>query len=539
MLTRHGGTLQNEVRVFNLNGIGYKYLADKNSANPIDGSIGYKTFDNASSSRAIWRFPMFRRIERYLSDPNYEDLRQDPSWVESNMRFHDVYIEDSIAEAGISNVTFHEVLAIVYPPISDYDPTTVILGTGSSMNTLSFFTRLNPISGESKEDFRARVKSAPLQYGIYKDGETYTAMMFMGDWPNSIITFQNSGCENRVTTSTNVIWTDAKKQLWKEVHAADNVLGGAVTHIEVKIRVDYKAPVVVATRKQNTGNISIAGSAWNSTSSGTLKHTAQEAAPVAGSINVVKFDQNSRQPIPDMVFSLERWNGTAWMPYQTPTNEDSWTTSINGTFLINGVVSGTYRLLENSDTAFKKGYDTTSAKFFSDAAMTSEVTSFTVDTEAPEGVLLYTSNKKLVKYTEQYFYHNIVDLPENVRKTLPTRAGEYYNGNVVVPENPSSTSMTIGHVKYDFEGWDKTADTIKDDDERFTGTWKITPQAADECRVDVSSVAIGAHNESTCTPMTADGVEYPVVLVNGHCWTKENMRTAHKRLWRKKGDFCS
>ncbi|MDY6326071.1 MAG: FISUMP domain-containing protein [Bacteroidales bacterium] len=718
---RHLSSSQDEVRIFKFNGVDYKYLAEKIDRKPISTERFYKACESSSSSSIMWNLGFFRRIERYLSDPVYATNRQDTNWVNQNMRFSDVYVEDTISDAGASRVSPPAFTALIFPPMSDDDPTTSTQATGTSVSITSFFTRLYPIAGESLDDFRDRVKNAPLQYGTYKvsDG-LFVFMAFMGNWPNSGITYQNSGCETNVNNTTNSNWSDTQKQLWREVHAADNCLGGAVGVFTIQFNVEYSSPVVIETQKRNVARVYMSELTWPSASVGTMKPTAQEAIPQTGTVKVVKFDEDSRQPLAGIKFTLERWDGTAWVSHSIQ-GVSSWTTGNNGIIEISDIVDGRYRFVEDNTTAFDSGYDATKLKFYANADLTTEITDFTVNTTSTEGVLLYASNKKLVQYGEKYFYKNIADLPADVRTTLPTRDNVYYNGNVVIPESPSETTVTVGYYQYDFEGWDSTQITINNADAVFTGSWKKTalpvnltvqkmlsgdpngydkdwtfeltvPQTvvsqvsstpaltfdangkasftmkhgdsrtiaipcgtvisimetgtkgyevshdvvgklnsnysetvtdstfnltniileepviitfknnklytvtykpgtqgmfaddvhsglnynvstpsfaglkdgsgrplgnpgyefvgwdkevksfvtedaeyvaqwgvasdSDACRVPISSITLGTHTDTTCTPMTVDGEVYPVVLINGHCWTKENLRTA-------------
>ena len=718
---RHLSSSQDEVRSFKFNGVDYKYLAEKIDRKPISTERFYKACESSSSSSIMWNLGFFRRIERYLSDPVYATNRQDTNWVNQNMRFSDVYVEDTISDAGASRVSPPAFTALIFPPMSDDDPTTSTQATGTSVSITSFFTRLYPIAGESLDDFRDRVKSAPLQYGAYKvsDG-LFVFMAFMGNWPNSGITYQNSGCETNVNNTTNPNWSDTQKQLWREVHAADNCLGGAVGVFTIQFNVEYSSPVVIETQKRNVAWVYMSEQTWPSASVGTMKPTAQEAIPQTGTVKLVKFDEDSRQPLAGIKFTLERWDGAAWVSHSIQ-GVSSWTTGNNGIIEISDIVDGRYRFVEDNTTAFDSGYDATKLKFYANADLTTEITDFTVNTTSTEGVLLYASNKKLVQYGEKYFYKNIADLPAAVRTTLPTRDNVYYNGNVVIPESPSETTVTVGYYQYDFEGWDSTQITINNADAVFTGSWKKTalpvnltvqkmlsgdpngydkdwtfeltvPQTvvsqvsstpaltfdangkasftmkhgdsrtiaipcgtvisimetgtkgyevshdvvgklnsnhsetvtdstfnltdiileepvtitfknnklytviykpgaqgmfaddvhsglnynvstpsfaglkdgsgrplgnpgyefvgwdkevksfvtedaeyvaqwgvasdSDACRVPISSITLGTHTDTTCTPMTVDGEVYPVVLINGHCWTKENLRTA-------------
>ena len=472
---RHSSSLYDEVRIFKFNGVEYKYLAEKIRRKPIDTDRFLKQCETSSSSSITWNLAFFRRIERYLSDPAYEANRQDTNWVNQNMRFRNVYVEDTISDAGVSNVSSPAFTALIFPPMSDEDPTSSTQATGVSRSITTFFTRLFPIAGESLDDFRTRVKSAPLQFGAYKvrDG-MFVFMVFLGDWPNSGITYQNSGCETNVINTDNPNWPDTQKQLWLQVHAADNCLGGAVGVFTIQFAVNYTSPVVVETKKKNTARVYLNEFTWTSSDNGTMKPTAQEAVPQAGTVKLVKFEEESRQPIRGIKFSMERWNGSVWGAYKTQTGDSIWTTDANGLIQVSDIVSGTYRFVEDYTTAFDSGYDATKIKFYSNSELTTEIKEFTVDANATEGVLLYASNGKLVQYREKYFYKNIADLPAAVRTTLPTRDTVYYNGNVVIPESPSETTVTVGYYKYDFEGWDSTQITINNADAVFTGSWKKT-----------------------------------------------------------------
>lgn len=84
-------------------------------------------------------------------------------------------------------------------------------------------------------------------------------------------------------------------------------------------------------------------------------------------------------------------------------------------------------------------------------------------------------------FREEYQYEG--ELPDEVMATIPTRKGNYQNGDVVTPEDPSSTSVTVGNKTYTFLGWTPTSVTIDNADAVFKGKWSVEEETEEKVKI--------------------------------------------------------
>ncbi len=77
-------------------------------------------------------------------------------------------------------------------------------------------------------------------------------------------------------------------------------------------------------------------------------------------------------------------------------------------------------------------------------------------------------------YGVTYVYSDENNLPEAVKKTLPTDTKRYHNGQTINPQNPSQTSVDVGEATYTFNDWNQETATVNGADVTFTGSWTKT-----------------------------------------------------------------
>ncbi len=80
-----------------------------------------------------------------------------------------------------------------------------------------------------------------------------------------------------------------------------------------------------------------------------------------GKVRVLKYDQETQQPIVGTEFTLYVFDGTSYVPYIQDGNEVKGVTDENGELLITHIDEGTYRLVETNPTP---GYDPLSLKLY-------------------------------------------------------------------------------------------------------------------------------------------------------------------------------
>ena len=83
----------------------------------------------------------------------------------------------------------------------------------------------------------------------------------------------------------------------------------------------------------------------------------------------------------------------------------------------------------------------------------------------------------VVKYSEKYAYADVTE--PMVIATLPTRAEMYEVGVLVMPAQPSATSIVTDAGTWTFNGWDVAGRVVTDGDVVFVGTWTFTPNHVD------------------------------------------------------------
>lgn len=480
---------------------------------------GYGTY-NSSSSAVRTQRGFFYNFERFLSDPAYESQRQDPAWVDQNMRYRGVFLEDSVIAAGVSNVNVFAINLQSGVPVADTNPTQTTWG-GPDVGIRNKFSKIEQLEGESIDSFRIRVKSNPLQYGVHKEGDTYISMVWLGDWPNDSLTAQKLGIDSTVIKYGDNAphFTDIRKQYWLQNHAANNVVGGAMGALTIYTEVIFENPVALEAPVITKSTLYLNDTVYVTNSlNNTLKPNFNEVDPTSPrSVRLVNVDSASSQPISGLVYSLERFDGTDFVPYKTMNGDSLFTTNDYGVIQADNIANGTYRFVQDSAAAFNKGYDFAGTQFYSDASLSTEITTFEIDASASSGLLIYAINKRLKTFTVTYKPGEHGAFADDVHPNI-----KYGSATPAYAGRKDGCGNPLGNPDYEFDGWDKMIELRVTGHTEYTAKWVYYGDG--DCRRPLCSVVKGTHTDATCTPMNLDGVDYPVVLINGHCWTRENLR---------------
>lgn len=89
------------------------------------------------------------------------------------------------------------------------------------------------------------------------------------------------------------------------------------------------------------------------------------------------------------------------------------------------------------------------------------------------GTWTFVEKEVSTKYSERYAYADVTE--SLVLATLPIRAEKYEVGVLVIPANPSATTIAVDDGIWTFDGWDAAGRVIIDQDVVFVGTWTFTP----------------------------------------------------------------
>ena len=126
------------------------------------------------------------------------------------------------------------------------------------------------------------------------------------------------------------------------------------------------------------------------------------------------------------------------------------------------------------------------------------------------GTWTFVENVGPTKYSERYAYANVTE--PLVLATLPTRAEKYDVGVLVIPAQPSATSISLEDGVWTFDGWDVAGRVVIDQDVSFIGTWTFK---ANEDPVPPPTVYYGEHYVYTDADSLPDEVNATIPLRTG------------------------
>lgn len=398
-----GTTDQDQIRQAK---IGDKTVTYKKLADPLtlmtSTAVGRKVSMSTTNSQTTWVIRTGMYAETYSTSRQYEQQRQDPNFAQNTIIKKDVFFEDEFDSAA--NVTGVRIVGCAYYPMGGGDSSASTAGWRDT-NIKAAFTQLVPNAGESKDAFRARIKSQELQYGFYEEGGKTIFMAYLGNFPNDNLKWVDpqgrwnaeADIDSTVASGAYPVATQERADLWKAAHAADNLINGDIT--EVQFRLDAQYPTVIKeTVEENTVTVEHDGVAERRTGTATFRPNIAVATPAHDAVTLVKFDEENNSVLQGATFKLQRKDAQGqWQDY-TPNDGSAATatTGDSGTVSFSGLVNGEYRFVETSAV---DGYDASTLKLYSDAGDT-EITDevhFTINAGDAAGPILYASNKKGVE----------------------------------------------------------------------------------------------------------------------------------------------
>lgn len=361
------------------------FLAEKTAFKPMYGSNSYKVAGQAGNNEVVWGLYFGREAEVNLTNGRQTKY------------YEDTYLEDTVQ----GDIEIRTMVAPVYYPLTGAGTATAD-ASATSGDIAGKFTELTQASGETLEEFRARVKAKELNYGVYKDEATgqSTFMMYLGRFPNERIgTWEDAGAFAAVDSSTQTSWTDQsendRKVQWKAAHGTSNAYNGLINMVAVILNVTYEQ-VVTDTDVSNTLLCTYDDKTETPTSRNTLKPISGQAVPRdPATVELVKFDESTNAVIPGAEFRLE-WrepSQAAWNSFGGASV--TYTADPDGKVVVDNLPNADreYRFVEVEPAT---GYIAGSQKFYKSLGsdpIEGEV-HFRTTTGDSQGTLIYCSNKK-------------------------------------------------------------------------------------------------------------------------------------------------
>ena len=240
------------------------------------------------------------------------------------------------------------------------------------------------------------------------------------------------------------------------ITGSDNIVGGAVVFYAISFRVNYPQ-ASIETPLSNTATFS-----WD-TADGehkVMQKTVNSALVVGKASSEVKGeaklylrDAATKLPIAGVNLKLQVQNGTVWEDVAGAAK----TTGDDGSIQILSLEPGAkYRWVQ---TSFADHYLTNSFKLYSDEAMNTVITDFTMPNDA--GVTTYATNEK-ESFTITYkagAHGNFSDIVFNK---------QYYGSTTPQP----TTAQIIPVTGWTFTGWSPSVSNIVTGEATYTAQWQ-------------------------------------------------------------------
>ena len=378
-------TSKDFINTFSIGGykIFYKYLGNDEIALPLNRMT--ETFVSASNDRINWGINYGADIERYITDSSYASSLLDQTFLKEN-----VYRENLLFEDKFENATDLEfsIRPLLNAPISDTESTASNISTVSGRDLKTLMTEITQKENETYEEFKARVQSSELQYGLYKDSTGIQLVIYFGDFPNSKLQYKDSNWNIFNDIAIGTTWSDDQKNLYGQTHNDNNAIGGAISFFSIRAT-SYYDTVITDVDVENTVIETTSAGVVTSSAIGTLSAYTGYIIPVARQVVLYKFDEDTKNFISDSKFKLQIKNSdNTFVDYS-----DELTTDDEGKITISNLKNGEYRFVEIEPAS---GYSIDSQKYYFndlDTQITSE-THFTISSADDTGYIIYVSNKK-------------------------------------------------------------------------------------------------------------------------------------------------
>lgn len=461
---------------------------------------------NAWASQDSKRMVTSIEVNPYGNIDLYQTLNKSPRTVTTWRNF---YVEDVVPEHGQIDLDSMKIYAVVnavavagpdtgaYPEGAVYAQRTgtnrlLIDRVGPDSNRVRIF-RISQEPGETKEEFKARILSKDLQWGVYTqidaDGlPTQTLMMNFGDLGDPE---ENNGIMFNDFLGTQA---DATISAHQELFGPDGATGGNVVSYYTEFESTFPCVEGEKTFRNHAsweGELITRGSSYQGTKGGndsgdvTIVNEAGTATATSGAVALTLVDDKTGEPIPNATFKLQTDpDGDGVYTDTTHTAQ----TDGKGQLRFSSLAQGRYRLVQ-VDTA--PGYSFDNNTYTADASASDDpgtilsngtfeiwaATTFTVQARATN-----THEEYRVAYR---FTSDDGELPDAVAALLPTDEQTYRYGDAVDPQSPTQASVAVAPGEswefqgYRAEGGYDAQQGIITGDVTFIGLWRrvVTPVA--------------------------------------------------------------
>lgn len=415
-----------------------------------------KTTSNRSNNSTVWGFysPGITINELYRGEGRVA--------LSSNARISNLIVEDPLDE-NVTSIDMTNINARVTLPRNWTDGSLGAASFGLEANMKSLFTEKQQADGQSYEEYKASLNE--LEWGTYRDPDTrrLTLVMNLGSQPSSktysdALRAQNSSYAT-MGAMANAAYPFATTDIGgviDRITGSDNIVGGAVVFYAISFRVNYPQ-ASIETPLSNTATFS-----WD-TADGehkVMQKTVNSALVVGKASSEVKGeaklylrDAATKLPIAGVNLKLQVQNGTVWEDVAGAAK----TTGDDGSIQILSLEPGAkYRWVQ---TSFADHYLTNSFKLYSDEAMNTVITDFTMPNDA--GVTTYATNEK-ESFTITYkagAHGNFSDIVFNK---------QYYGSTTPQP----TTAQIIPVTGWTFTGWSPSVSNIVTGEATYTAQWQ-------------------------------------------------------------------
>ena len=350
--------------------------------------------------------------------------------------------------------------------------------------------------GETKEQFKARILSEDLQWGVYTETDadglpTQTLMMNFGDLGDPQ---DNNGIMFNDFLGTQA---DDKIRAHQELFGPGGATGGNVVSYYTEFDSTY--PYVEGEKTFRNyasweadcitkGSSYYVSKGGNESGDLTIVNGAGEALASSGSVVLTLVDEESRAPIPGAAFKLQADpEGDGWYADTALTAR----TDEQGQLRFSSLAQGHYRLVQ-LDTA--PGYSYDNKTYAADPSAAADPGAISGDGEfeiwanSTFTVFARATNAPKGYHVSYRFTSSEGDdaLPEAVTALLPTDDQTYRYGDEVTPQDPARTSVAAGtDESWEFQGYraeggyDAERGAITGD-VTFVGLWQRVSTVGDD-----------------------------------------------------------
>ena len=425
--------------------------------------------------------------------------------------YKDFYVEDEIPNNGIVDITSMTIYAVVNTVAVAGPDNNKGLEVGDRYAQRSGTNRLlidrvgndsdrvrifmiTQTPGETRDEFKARIKSKDLQWGVYTDEEnnTQTFMCNFGDLGdpdnnNGIMfnDFLNEGNQAAEKIRAN-----------QDLFGPQGPTGGNVVTYFLQFDT-YYPDLIEVTKMTNYGKWEAEptsgprpqSSGGNNSSAYEIGIGGAEAEAFGGSVSLKLVDEDNRSfPIEGATFKLQRSSSNE--PGAAGAYKDTGMTAQtdkNGELSFTSLPQGDYRLVQIDSVdgyVFDNKSYAPNREASADPGAVSETGEFSIwrNTEEPFAVYALATNR-LGSYDVSYEFtgssaDGVTELPDEVLELLPQDDKHYSYGDTVQIKQPKKTEVSDADGRtwyfagYRAEGGFNAADGTIKGDITFIGLWR-------------------------------------------------------------------